>query len=186
MKKVFIVHGLEGTPNGGWRPWLMGELQKLNVYACALAMPNQNNPECKKWVEEIGRHIEDAHDDEIYLVGHSLGVPTILHYLEQAPTSVHIKGAVLVSGPSEKINNEKAAGFLATPINFVKIQEHTLRFAVIHGDDDPVVPLQNGAFLAEKLGCDLVIVHQGKHLNGSAGFYQLPECLEELRKMMGL
>lgn len=184
MKKVFIVHGLEGTPNGGWRPWLMGELQKIGVYACALSMPHQNNPTCSEWVEEIRRHVEGNKDNELYLVGHSLGVPTILHYLEQASPTVHIKGAVLVSGPSEKISNEKAKGFLNTPIDFARVKEHATHFAVIHGDDDPVVPLQNGAFLAEKLGCDLVIIHEGKHLNGGAGFYQLPECLEELKRMI--
>lgn len=183
MKKVFIVHGLEGSPNGGWRPWLMGELQKLNVYACALSMPNQNNPKCNEWVEEIARHVERNKEDELYLVGHSLGVPTILHYLEQASPDIHIAGTVLVSGPSEKISNEKAKGFLETPIDFEKVVSKVSHFAVIHGDDDPVVPIGNGGFLAEKLHCDLIVIHQGKHLNGSAGFYQLPECLTALQEM---
>jgi predicted alpha/beta hydrolase family esterase len=183
MKKVFIIHGLEGSPNGGWRPWLMGELQKIGVYACSLSMPHESNPICEEWVEEIRRHVDGNKEDEIYLVGHSLGVPTILHYLEQASHETHIAGAVLVSGPSEKISNEKAKGFLESPLNFEKMLPKVSHFSVIHGDDDPVVPLQNGGFLAEKLHCDLVIIHEGKHLNGGAGFYQLPECLQELQKM---
>ena len=44
MKKVFIVHGFEGEPNGGWRPWLMGELAKKDIYACALPMPIPSSP----------------------------------------------------------------------------------------------------------------------------------------------
>ena len=45
MKKVFMIHGYEGKPNGGWQPWLMGELAKENIWACALSMPSPNKPE---------------------------------------------------------------------------------------------------------------------------------------------
>lgn len=183
MKKVFIVHGLDGTPNGGWRPWLMGELQKLDVYACALSMPKHGSPILSEWVEEIARHVERNQEDEIYLVGHSLGVPTLLRYLETMPEAIKVTGAVLVSGPAEKTTNEKVAHFLENPLNFEIIKTKVSKFAIIHGDDDPVVPIQNGGFLAEKLSCDLVVVHEGKHLNGSAGFYALPECLNELKTM---
>jgi len=44
MKKVFIIHGFEGEPNGGWRPWLMRELAKFDVYASALPMPTPEKP----------------------------------------------------------------------------------------------------------------------------------------------
>lgn len=184
MKKVFIVHGLEGSPNGGWRPWLMGELQKLGIYACALSMPKHDTPILSEWLEEINRHVERNQKDEIYLVGHSLGVPTILKYLESMKEDTHVKGAVLVSGPAEKTTNEKVAHFLNTPIDFEKVTSKVSHFAVIHGDDDPVVPISNAGYLSEKLHCDLVVIHNGKHLNGSAGFLQLPECLRELERMM--
>lgn len=72
MKKVFIIHGFEGSPNGGWRPWLMLELEKKDVYACALAMPHPENPLCSEWVQEIERHVIQNKEDDIYLVGHSL------------------------------------------------------------------------------------------------------------------
>lgn len=184
MKKVFIIHGLDGTPNGGWRPWLMGELQKIDIYACSLSMPKHGAPILSEWLEEIGRHVERNQEDEIYLVGHSLGVPTILKYLESMKESVHVAGAILVSGPTEKISNEKVAHFLSTPLDFETIKNKVSKFSVIHGDDDPIVPIQNGGYLANKLNCDLVVIHEGKHLNGSAGFYQLPECLAELRRIM--
>ena len=183
MKKVFIIHGLEGSPNGGWRPWLMGELQKLGIYACSLSMPNESNPVLSEWIEEINRLVERNGDDEVYLVGHSLGVPAILHYVEQTSEKTHLAGVVLVSGPSEKSTNAKVREFLEKPFDFEKIKTKVSHFSVIHGDDDPVVPIANGGFLADRLHCDLVVVHQGKHLNGSAGWYQLPECLSELEKM---
>ncbi|HEU0080504.1 MAG TPA: alpha/beta hydrolase [Candidatus Paceibacterota bacterium] len=70
MKKVFLIHGFQGEPNGGWRPWMMAELQKEGVYACALSMPTLNNPIPAEWVEEISRHVERNKRDQIYLIGH--------------------------------------------------------------------------------------------------------------------
>ena len=183
MKKVFIIHGFEDSPNGGWRPWLMGELEKQEIYACALSMPTPENPVCAEWVDEISRHIERNTDDEIYLVGHSLGAPAILRYLESVQAK-KISGAVLVSGPSEKNNNRKIDSFLNKNFDFVGIKSNCKKFAIIHGDNDPNVPLENAKFLSQELNGELVIVKNGGHLNGSAGWMKLPQCIETLNNMM--
>ncbi len=182
MKKVFIIHGFEGSPNGGWRPWLMGELEKQDVYACALSMPNPEDPICADWVKEISRHVEQNNTDEIYLVGHSLGVPAILRFLENNSIP-HIKGGVLVSGSCQKTDNEKVNRFFETDFNYETIQNNCGAFAIIHGDNDPLVPLSDAHTLSEKLNAELIIIKDGKHLNGGAGWFKLEECLEMLEKM---
>lgn len=184
MKKVFIVHGFEGAPNGSWKSWLMVELDKKNVYAFSLAMPKPEKPIAKEWVDEIARYFEQGKNDEIYLVGHSLGVPAILLYLEKAKRT--IAGAVLVSGPIEKNANRKIDDFLRRPFNFRKIKSNCKKFTIIHGDNDPYVPVQNARDLAKAVGGDLIIVKNGQHLNGSAGYFTLPECLEVLMRAMKL
>lgn len=182
MKKVFIVHGFQGSPNGGWRPWLMGELEKQDIYACALSMPKPEEPFCNEWVEEIRRHVEKNKNNDIYLVGHSLGVPAILRYLESFD-SRNIFGAVLVSGPSEKNNNKKIDNFLERPFDFEIIKSKCKNFSVIHGDNDQNVPLDNARTLSRELNAELIIVENGGHLNGSSGWTQLPQCIEALNKM---
>lgn len=186
MKKVFIVHGFQGSPNGGWRPWLMGELENKGIYACALAMPDPDKPVCSKWIEEISRHIEKNKKDGLYLVGHSLGVPAILRYLESAPAGLVLAGAVLVSGPCEKNDNRKLDNFLNKPFDYDKIKSKTKEFVIIHGDNDPLVPLNNAETLAKELGGELLVIKNGRHLNGSSGFVTLPPCLNVLSKMMDL
>ncbi|MFA5080349.1 MAG: alpha/beta fold hydrolase [Candidatus Paceibacterota bacterium] len=181
MKKVFLIHGFEGSPNGGWRPWLMAELGKLDIYACALAMPNPDNPICDEWVDEITRNVEKNQSDEIYLIGHSLGAPTILRYLEKS--SGKIAGVILVSSPSEKNNNKKIDSFLENPFNFSAIKSKTNNICIIHGENDPNVPLNNAEFLSKELNCNFVIIPNGGHLNGSSGWTILPQVLEELKKM---
>jgi predicted alpha/beta hydrolase family esterase len=181
MKKVFIIHGLSGSPNGGWRPWLMGELEKKDIYACALAMPSPDEPAVQEWLEEIGRHIRGH--DEVYLIGHSLGATAILRYLEN-PQSSPIAGGILVSGPFQPTANKKVETFLNKPFNFESIRKKCAHFAIIHGDNDTVVPLGDGEHFAEHLDGSLMVVKNGQHLNGSAGWFQLPACLEALEKMI--
>ncbi len=160
-----------------------GELEKQEIYACALSMPAPENPICTEWVGEISRHIEQNVGDDVYLVGHSLGAPAILRYLESVQAK-QIFGAILVSGPSEKNNNRKIDSFLDKKFDFAKIKSNCKKFVIIQGDNDPNVPLDNAKFLSQELSGQLVIVENGGHLNGSARWFKLPQCLEVLNKMM--
>ncbi len=183
MKKVFIVHGFQGTPDGGWRPWLVKELTKQNISSEALAMPRADNPVCSEWVDEISKHLKINKNNEIYLVGHSLGTTAILRYLESGEAEC-VYGAVLVSGPSESNGNTKIESFLNKGFDFENIKEKCKKFVIIHGDDDPVVSFSNAETLSRELGGELVVVKKGGHLNGSAGWIKLPQCLDALNGMM--
>lgn len=185
MKKVFIIHGFEGKPNGGWRPWLMGELNKKDIYACALPMPNPEAPTKEEWVQTIKNAVEEP-TEEIFLVGHSLGSPAILRYLETLSKAQKIGGVVLVSGPAFEIKKdgyELVDKFLNMPFNFEDIKNVCNHFAVIHGDNDINVPFSNAEYLAEKLSCDLISIPNGGHLSGWEGCTELPQLLESLEKM---
>jgi len=183
MEKVLIIHGYQGSPNGGWRPWLMAELEKIDIYACALAMPEPEHPKVGDWVSEISRHI--AVDDKICLVGHSLGVPAILRYLESVnDKSQSIAGAVLVSGPLSLVGQSDVDSFLIDRFEFSKIMKTSNQFAVIHGDDDPLVPVSDAYQLSKKLQTKPIIIKGGKHLNGGAGWTQLPEVLDAIKEIL--
>ena len=186
MKKVFLIHGFEGSPNGGWRPWLMGELAAAGVYACALSMPDPEAPKVDAWVEEIARYAERDAYDELYLVGHSLGVPAILRFLERATTRVRIAGAVFVSGPVKPVgDNASINAFLRPAFDFDAIRSHVSKTCVIHGDNDPFVPLRHAEILAQNLSAERAVVPHGGHLNGSSGWLTLPQVKNALLAMMG-
>ncbi len=183
MDKVFIIHGYQGSPNGGWRPWLMGELEKMDVYACALAMPYPNDPVLDEWTKEIERHVAGSPKDRIYLVGHSLGVAAILRYLEKTQAK-NVKGLVLVSGPLSMTSNKRVDSFLKQDFDGKTMALKTRSIVVIHGTDDPIVPASDAIGLAGTLNAKLVMVKNGRHLNGSAGWLKLPQCLTALKEMM--
>lgn len=181
--KVFLIHGFDGEPNGGWRPYLMEELAKLDIYACALSMPTPAEPILEEWLDEIKRVIERNPDDNIYLVGHSLGGTAILRYIEKFP-STNIRGAVLVSSPCHKNSNDYIKTFLSADFDWEKIKTNLDKVTVIHGDNDEQVPVSDASEIAEKLDGKIVIIKNGKHLNGSAGFTKLPEALEAIKEMV--
>ena len=186
MKKVFIIHGFRGEPNGGWRPWLMGELAKNGIYACALPMPTPDVPIKSEWVNTINEAI-GIPDEKIFLIGHSLGVPAILRYLETLDKDAKVGGAVLVSGPISLIEEngyEQVNTFLDTAFDFDHVKNVCSNFTVIHGDNDTNVLISDAEFLSNKLSCNLISIPNGGHLNGSAGFFQLPEALVSLLKMI--
>ena len=186
MKKVFQIHGFKGSPNGSWHPWLMSELKKQDIYACALPMPSPDHPYIDKWVKTITTAIEGPYKDT-FLVGHSLGVPTILRYLETLPSDLKLGGAVLVSGPFHNLRDnahKELDPFFENSFNFEYIKKVCNKFIVIHAIDDTRVPISHAVLLANKLGCEVITLPTGGHLTGSEGVYKLPQVLAELEKML--
>ena len=158
MKKIFIVHGFGGIPNAGWLPWIMKELAVDKTYACVLPVPDSRNPVVSKWIEEISHAVNNAPNDEIVLVGHSLGATAILKYLEQALVDHPIFSVILVSGlvspldPQNLESNYRAIDSILIPeINFEKIKGKANKFTVLRSTDDPAVPFNH----AEKISLSL-------------------------------
>lgn len=187
MKKVLMVHGFNGEPNGGWRPWLMGKLAIDDIWACSLPMPTPSDPKKDEWVNMISDSVGEP-NEEIFLIGHSLGVPSALRYLESLPEGKRIGGAVLVSGIIEVIPEKekysKINHFFENPFDFDHIKNVCPNIIVIHGEDDPAVPFTQAQKLSRELNCELIPVKNGGHLNGSSGWYELPEAYDALIKMI--
>lgn len=182
MPKVYLVHGLKSSPNSNWKPYLMRELAKRDIWACSLAMPKANDPECSEWVEAIAKAVDTS--DEIYLVGHSLGVRAVLRYLETAEKP--IEGAVLVAGRYGKPRSGVLASFYDTPLDIETLKQQSKHYVVIHGDDDPNVPYEDGVTLSRELGCELITIKDGGHLSTKAGCFELPEARDAVHSFFGV
>ena len=157
----------------------MGKLGLEDIYACALPMPTPENPKKEEWIEEI-RRVVSAPDESIFLVGHSLGVPAILQYLQTLPEGVKIGGAVLVSGPLKKPEGEEyepIKNFFEPDFDFEQAKRVCKNFTVIHGNNDPIVNFADAEEISKKLSCELISIPNGGHLNGSSGWRELPPAL---------
>ena len=193
MKKVFIVHGFGGIPNGGWIPWLMEELAKKKIFACALPMPDSKKSVVSKWVEEIAHAVNNSPEDEIFLVGHSLGVPAIFRYFESISENKKISGALLISGftspldPENSKSNYRAIDSFTVPsIDLEKVKNKAEKFIVLHSTDDPAVPFLHAEEISKALDCKLVKVEKGGHffILSEPIVYKLPEAFELLEEIL--
>lgn len=190
MTKVFIIHGWGGIPNGSWRPWLMEELAKKEIYACSLAMPNSEKPILSEWLQVIDDVIRDFGADVIF-IGHSLGTPAILQYLNNLNRDILITGAIFVAGPCKALRTENPNDairildhFFEPDFDFEKIKNNAKHFRVIHGDSDQVVPLDHAEHVSRELKCPLSIVKNQGHLNTESGYFESPEVLVAILEMI--
>ncbi len=117
-------------------------------------------------------------------MGHSLGVITILRYLERLKKTDFVGGAIFVAGFGYDLNykgyKKELSTFFETPLNWKKIRSHCQKFIVIHSDNDQWVPLKHNKFLARKLHGKSIIEHNMHHFSGDDGITQLSVVLNEL------
>lgn len=81
MRRVVIVHCWEGYPKYCWYPQTKKELEEKGFKVEVPAMPETALPELKKWLLKLSKVIKKS-DENLFLVGHSLGCITIMRYLE--------------------------------------------------------------------------------------------------------
>ncbi len=80
QKRVFIIHGWEGSPQGDWFPWLKKELETKSFVVEVPIMPDTMHPTLEGWLGHL-KKITGEPNENTYFIGHSLGVITILRYL---------------------------------------------------------------------------------------------------------
>ena len=177
MKRVFLIHGWEGYPEEGWRPWLKEKLETKGFQVFALAMPDTNHPKMDAWVGHLAQIVETP-DGDCYFVGHSLGCITILRYLETLQENQKIGGAVLVAGFTSNLGYEELDNFFVKPINWEKIKFHCSKFIAIHSDNDLYVSPHYGDFFKEELNAQIIVEHDKKHFSGEDGIMELQSALD--------
>ena len=96
VRRVFIVHGWQGTPSVNWFPWLKFKLEGRGIRVMVPQLPDTGRPRMTPWVNELAKTVV-VPDKDCYFIGHSLGCITILRYLESLKDQT-IGGVVLVAG----------------------------------------------------------------------------------------
>jgi hypothetical protein len=178
-KRVFIIHGWEGTPESNWFPWLKMELEKNHFQVTVPQMPHADYPLEEEWVSSITQ-IVGVPDEHTYFVGHSLGCIAILRYIESLPVKRKIGGIILVSGFVTSLAIPEIENFVDHPVDFEKIRLSVKHRILIHSDDDPYVPLSQGRYMEKMLDAQLHIIHQGGHLNTGIGNFTFPLVAEKI------
>lgn len=168
MKKALIIHGWEGNPKDHWFQEEKKILESIGYKVSVPDMPNTFHPEKDKWVKVV----QDFDPDEnSVVIGHSLGVPTILRYLEA--TSKKVDKVILLAGFADDLGKyvkdhslfEPINNFIDAPFDWRAIKKNVNKIVIIHQRDDEVVPRDCGMNLAEKTGAKLILVEGTDHFD---------------------
>jgi len=192
MKKVYIIHGWDGSPNEPMLQWLKINLGKEGYEVVVPEMPEPMVPKIDIWINKLKEVIINP-DSETVLVGHSVGCQTILRYIEILPQEVKIAGVVLIAPwmelDTETIKEEGeevieiARPWMETLIDFEKVRSHITQAVAIFSDDDPFVPLSQKDLFKKQLGAKIFVEHTKGHFSPADEVTELPIALESILKI---
>lgn len=190
-KRAFIIHGWDGTPEHGWYLWLKSELETNGFEAYCPQMPDTATPKIETWVPFISQLIGQP-DENTYLIGHSIGCQTIIHYLNTLPENAKFGGVLFIAGYVENnidlsedtIEDQNLYQTWAqTPINFEKVKSHLNKSVAIFSDNDYYVLLDNAKIFEERFGSKTIVLHNMGHFTEDDGIKELPEALSAVLEM---
>lgn len=154
MKNALILHGTGANPHSNWFDWLSAKLTEKGYEVHVPQLPRTDSPDLT-----LNRRLIFAGDFEFspesIVIGHSSGAVLALKLLEMLPAGTHIDTAVAVSAyqPADFIDKVRTD----------MVRGKAKRLIYVHGDDDPIAPLDGARDLAKQTGGRLIIVPGGQH-----------------------
>lgn len=176
MKRAVILHGTDGNPQKHWFPWLKQKLEEQGYEVWVPEMPANHTPNRHTYNDFLFGSGWDFTDNIV--VGHSSGAVSILNLLMDA-RAPHIRLGVLAGAwarmDETDLDREQFKDlFPPEGFDFELIKSKADKLAFIHGDDDPLCPLNQAQWLAGQLDAPITLVPQGGHLS-SEKFTEFPE-----------
>ena len=174
--KALIFHGTHGSPEGNWFPWLQSELISKGWDVDVPAFPTPEWQSLDRWVNVVQNKVANI------FIGHSLGATLILRLIEKK--LINPQHVVLISPVIQKINNEEYdllnSSFINGDFDWSIIKATSTIMTILHGDDDPYVPVEHARQLSGFIDAPLHIIKDGGHLNAEAGYSKFPKILDFL------
>ena len=174
-----IIHGIGGHAGIHWQQWLKQQLELQGHKVLMPDMPNSDHPDRQEWLDTVIAVTKKQSINELVLVGHSLGVTTVLDFIEWS--NAPVAGLVSVSGFASDYCADLNSYFLQEKtIDFDKVLRDISKAVVIYSDNDPYVTQDALKEVADKLKVSPIIVNSGGHLNSDAGLNEFPLLLKLL------
>ncbi len=158
-----------------WKPWLREALGE--EYEVILPkMPNKFNArfeEWKLWFEKLIPFL----NDEVILIGHSLGGSFLVKYLSENQFPRKIKAVMLVGAVYDRDSARYSLLSFALPATLNLQTENTM---IYHSKDDPVVPFSAlGQYQKALPNTEVRVFENRQHLNQE----EFPELLEDIKNL---
>ena len=136
-------------------------------------------PVCEAWLSTIEDYLHSFSDDEIVLIGHSLGCNAIVRWAQKYQHK--IAGALLV-GPSDvdaPIYPEGTNGFKPMPLNKLDFPS-----MVIASSNDEYVSIERASQFASNWGSTFIDIGPLGHINSASNLGEWPEGYAYLQQLI--
>jgi predicted alpha/beta hydrolase family esterase len=192
MKKVYIVHGWDGSPEEPLFKWLDENLSKEGFLVSRLKMPNPKTPVIEEWLLKLKNSVNGL-DEETIFVAHSVGCQAVMRFLENQSEETRILGMVLLA-PWMKLDEttieeegeevrEIARPWMETSIDFEKVKNICQNIVAIFSDNDVFVELDQKDFFEKVLNAKTILEHEKGHFGPADNISELPSALKAIEKL---
>jgi uncharacterized protein len=159
--KIILIPGMGCTPieSSNWYLWFYNEMQKRCIGNPMVQCELYQYPDpykCREsvWVPYVRSKIDDP--SQTILIGHSTGAACAMRLLEQyGKEQTPIYACILVATAHTDLNDddERDSEYFNRPWGWEHIQKGCKeRIVIFHGKDDPLIPVEEARYIAEKLG----------------------------------
>ncbi|MFH0835650.1 MAG: alpha/beta hydrolase [Candidatus Micrarchaeota archaeon] len=178
-----LIHGTGGNPNEAWFPWLKKALMAYDYDVVAPQFPTPIGQNLNNWMKVAEKHY-DLFDEDLVVIGRSVGAAFIPTLLEKAPIKKPIKAAFLVAGFCSDLHlpafKDLVSTFIEKDFNWPLIRSRCEKFFVYNSQDDPLVKPKYGKELADNLGVEMNLFQHQQHF----WFSKFPPILQDIRSLV--
>lgn len=194
-KQILVIHGggtfdtyeeyisflktkevtLEKLLRKDWKTSLQDKLGD-EYQVIAPQMPNSQNARYLEWKIRFERIIPLL-DEQIILIGHSLGAIFLAKYLSENDVSKKIQAIFIIAAPykdelGETLGDFKISNYLS------KLEKQGGKIFLYHSKDDPVVPYSHTEHYLDKLPSATIRTFEDRQHFNQAEF---PEIIEDIK-----
>ncbi|SFL92059.1 hypothetical protein SAMN04487943_10597 [Gracilibacillus orientalis] len=143
-KQILFVHsaGAQGPQQGSSEliEYLQDQLSDT-YHLISPKMPNPENPEYARWKNALTNIFANLEEDEVMLIGHSLGGSVLLKYLSEMDVKPVVSSLFLIASPYWGKDEDWQVKEFTLTENFKSNLPHISNIYLYHGKDDKVVPV---------------------------------------------
>jgi leucyl-tRNA synthetase len=186
-RTALILHGNGGDGQKNWYPWLKKELEVRGYEVFTPNMPESDNPMSEKWLQALKSLIPYINKESI-IIGHSLGCPTAIQFIEKNKLSVKKLILVAPTHPEmqweniyqthEKENARLIEQFTKVKVNWGLVKSYCQEVIGLFSDNDKYIPLSTKDLFERDLPGEYFTFKSKGHFNHSDKIFELPELID--------